>query len=198
MGMRIALGVALAAALFQKDPASSKEAMRGIQFLVGEWRTTVTDENDNAKSWEEEQAWEYKIDKEEYGLQFVVKEGKRFKEGLLSYDLKKKLYRLEMTKLDGKKQTYEGRLAGKDLILDEVADEKSAQERMGFNFLRDNRFLGTYERREAGGKTWLQTHAYQFTKKGVPFVKTETPKCVVTGGTGSMGVEYQGKTYYVC
>jgi hypothetical protein len=196
--MRTLMGVALAAVMLQKDPASTKEAMRGIQFLVGEWKVTVTDENDNAKSWEEEQAWEYKIEKDEYGLQFTVKEGRKFKEGLLSYDVKRKLYRLEASRPDGKKAAFEGKLAGKELVLDEVVDEKSAQERMGFNFLRDNRFLGSYERREAGGKSWAATHAYQFTKKGVPFVRSEAPKCVVTGGTGSISVDYQGKTYYVC
>lgn len=194
--MRIALIGLLLCSFQEKDPASTKEAMKRIQFLVGEWKATWSPEG--KEGWEELQAWEYKIEKEEYALQFSVKEGKQFKEGVLHYDLKKKAYRLEVTRTDDKKQTFEGKLAGKELVLDQVVDEKSAQERIGFNFLRDNRFLGDTQKREAGTKTWTPTAAIQYTKQGVPFVRSEGPKCVVTGGTGSMEVAYGGKTYYVC
>jgi hypothetical protein len=184
--------------LAQKDPASTKEAMRPVQVLVGEWRVNVTPGDDPSKSWEETQAWEYKIEKEEYSLQVSIKDGKKFKEGLLTYDLKKKLYRLELVRADGKKSTFEGKLSGKELTLEEVAAEGAAAERLNYNFLRDIRFIGSIDRRDAGSKTWNETHGYQFTRAGVSIVRTETPKCVVTGGTGSMTLEYQGKTYYVC
>jgi hypothetical protein len=184
--------------LAQKDPASTKEAMRPVQLLVGEWRVNVTPGDDPSKSWEETQAWEYKIEKEEYSLQVSIKDGKKFKEGLLTYDLKKKLYRLELVRADGKKSTFEGKLSGKELTLEEVAAEGAAAERLNYNFLRDIRFIGSLDRRDAGSKTWNETHGYQFTRAGVSIVRTETPKCVVTGGTGSMTLEYQGKTYYVC
>jgi len=194
--MKIALIGLLFFAFQEKDPASTKEAMKRVQFLVGEWKATWSPEGKDA--WEETQAWEYKIEKEEYALQVAVKEGKRFKEGLLSYDVKKKAFRLEMTRIDDKKETYEGKLAGKELVLDQVVDEKAAQERIGFNFLRDNRFLGDTQHREAGTKAWTSTAAIQYTKQGVPFVRSEGPKCLVTGGSGSIEVAYGGKTYYVC
>jgi hypothetical protein len=182
-----------------KPPATTKEAMKPIQFLVGEWKATWTPEGKDAKEgWEELQAWEYKIEKDDYALQFTVKDGKRFKDGVLGYDLKKKVYRLDVTRADDKKAKFEGKLEGKDLILDEVADEKAAHERVTFNFLRDNRFIGDMQRREAGAKSWNQTAAIQFTKQGVPFVRSEAPKCIVTGGSGTIEVAYQGKTYYVC
>lgn len=182
-----------------KAPATTKEAMKPIQFLVGEWKTTWSPEGKDAKdAWEEIQAWEYKIEKEEYALQFTVKDGKHFKDGVLTYDLKKKAYRLDVTRADDKKAGFEGKLNGKDLVLEEVGDEKAARERLTLNFLRDNRFIGDTQKKEAGAKTWIQTAALQFTKQGVPFVKTEAPKCIVTGGTGSIEVAYQGKTYYIC
>ncbi len=191
------IAVALLVACAQKDPASTKEAMRPVQLLVGEWRVNVTPE-DPAQGWEETQAWEYRIEKEQYALQFSVKDGKKFKEGVLSYDLKRKLYRLEATRVDGKKAAFEGKLLAKEMILAEVAPEGAAVERLNFNFLRDIRFIGSIERREAGSKTWNESHQYQFTRAGVSIVRSEGPKCVVTGGTGSISVEYSGKTYYVC
>ena len=196
--MVMTLLLALLAPLAQKDPASTKEAMRPVQLLVGEWRVNVTPADDPAKGWEETQAWEYKIDKEEYALQVSFKDGKKFKEGLLSYDLKKKVYRLELVRADDKKSTFEGKLAAKELVLEEVAPEGSAAERLNYNFLRDIRFIGSVEKREAGSKTWNESHGYQFTRAGVSIVRSETPKCVVTGGTGSMTVDYSGKTYYIC
>ena len=194
--MRIALIGLLLLAFQEKEPASTKEAMKRIQFLVGEWKVTWTPDGKDA--WEEIQAWEYKIDKELYSLEVSVKDGKRFKAGILAYDLKKKAYRLEMTKIDDKKESFEGKLSGKELVLDQVSEEKGPQDRIGFNFLRENRFIGDMQKREAGAKAWVQTTTIQYTKQGVPFVRSEGPKCIVTGGTGSIEVAYGGKSYYVC
>ncbi len=194
--MNLALAFALGA--LTGDPASTKEAMRPVQLLVGEWRVTVSEDGEAAKGWEETQAWEYRIEKDQYSLEFTVKDGKRFKEGLLSYDLKRKLYRLDAVRVDGKKAAFEGKLLVKELVLEELAPEGAAAERLNFNFLRDIRFIGSVERREAGSKTWNESHQYQFTRAGVSIVRSEGPKCVVTGGTGTIAVEHGGKTYYVC
>jgi YHS domain-containing protein len=182
--------------LQDKDPGSTKEAMKRVQFLVGDWKATWTPEG--KEGWEEIQSWEYKIDKEEYALQYTVKDGKLHKSGVLSYDLKKKAYHLDLVHLNDKKSAFEGKLAGKDLVLDPVGDEKGPQEKISYNFLRDNRFIGDTQKREPGAKIWSSAASIQFTKQGVPFVRSEAPKCIVTGGTGSIEVAYGGKSYYVC
>src|SRR5688572_33194561 len=130
----------LLAALLQKAPSTTKEAMKPVQLLVGEWRVEV--DGPDAADWGETQAWEYKIDGQTYGLQFTVKDGKRFKDGVLSYDLKKKVYRLDATRSDGAKAAFEGKLTDKELVLDEQVGETAAAERLNFNLLRDNRFIG--------------------------------------------------------
>ena len=195
--MKIALGILLLfAGAGQKAPRTSKEAIKKIQWLVGEWKTTVQPEEGGV--WIETQAWEFKFNKQEWALQFVVKEGKLFRDGLLRYDPRKKVYRLVQTQTDGKKATFEGRLADNELTLDEVVAEGAAQRRVHWMFLRDNRYIGAMERRRAGAKSFIETHAYQFTKQGVPFVRNERPKCIVTGGAGTIEVAYQGKKYLVC
>jgi hypothetical protein len=186
----------LLAALLQKAPSTTKEAMKPVQLLVGEWRVEVDGPGD--ADWGETQAWEYKIEKDVYALTFTVKDGKRFKDGLLSYDLKKKVYRLEATRTDGAKAAFEGKLTDKELVLDEQVAEGAAAERLNFNLLRDNRFIGAVERRDVGQKLFTESHQYQFTRAGVSIVKVEGPKCVVTGGSAAIAVEHQGKTYYVC
>lgn len=189
---------ALAILALQADPRTTKEAMRSVQFLVGEWKVLVTDEARRDQSWEEEQAWEYRIEGDAYALRFAAKGSRAFREGLLTYDLTRKTYRLEVVRASGTPASFEGAWAGRELKLEEPQDSASGRERLTFQFLRDNRFLGTLERREAGAKAWRPVFSYQFTKKGVPFVRAERPKCVVTGGTGDIEVSYQGKTYYVC
>jgi hypothetical protein len=183
---------------FQKDPSSTKDAMKPVQLLVGEWRAQVSPDDGKEEAWEEMQSWEYKIDKEEYGLQFEIKGGKKFKSGVLSYDLKKKIYRLEAVRMNDQKAAFEGKLAGKELVLDEVGDPKGALEKVTFNLLRDNRVLWSVERKEAGKSNWAPSLSYANTKQGVPFVRAQSAVCVVTGGTPTSSVEYKGVTYALC
>ena len=184
----------LLAALAQKDPGSTKEAMKAVQVLVGEWRVAV----DAGEPWEETQSWEYKIDKEVYALQFTVKDGKYAKDGTLGYDLKKKVYRLEMTRADGTKTAFEGKLKDKELSLEEQVAEGAAAEKIDLNLLRDIRFLVSVEKRAAGAKVFEPTIRWQAMRQGASIVKVAQPVCVVTGGSAAQPVEYMGKTYYVC
>lgn len=182
----------------QKDPSSTKEAMKAVQLLVGEWRIEVSSDDPKMEAWSETQSWEFKIEKEEYGLQFESKDGKRMKGGVLSYDLKRKLYRLDVVRPDDKKATFEGKLAGKELTLEQVAEPKAEAEKVTFNLLRDNRVLINWERKDAGKNNWTSTYSYSSTKNGVPFVRADSGKCVVTGGTPASTVDYKGMTYNLC
>ena len=196
--MNITLALLATLVAFQKDPSSTKDAMKPVQLLVGEWRAQVSPDDGKEEAWEETQSWEYKIDKEEYGLQFEVKGGKKFKSGVLAYDLKKKVYRLEAVRMNDQKATFEGKLSGKELAMEEVGDAKGALEKVSFNLLRDNRVLMSIERKEAGKANWAPSLSYANTKQGVPFVRAESAKCVVTGGTPNSTVEYKGVSYPLC
>ena len=186
----------LTLALVLLAQSTTKEAMKPLNALVGEWRVVVG--ADGADGWEETQAWEYRIEKGDYALRFSVDGGKRLSAGLLTYDLAKKLYRLQATRADGTSAVFEGRLADRTLTLDEAAAEDRPAERLTFTLLRANRFIGAVERRAAGQKAYLGTHQYQFTRAGTSIVTRQAPVCVVTGGTGSLEVQHGGKTYAVC
>lgn len=184
----------LLALMAQKDPGSTKEAMKAVQVLVGDWRVAV----DGPEPWEETQSWEYQIEKEAYALRFTVKDGKYAKDGVLSYDLKKKRYRLELNRANGTKGVFEGKLDGKELVLEEQVADGAAAEKFDLNLLRDIRFLGGVEKRAAGTKVWEPHLRWQAMRQGASIVKVAQPVCVVTGGSAQTAVEYMGKTYYVC
>lgn len=181
-----------------KDPATTKEAMQRIQVIVGSWTATFVSKGAKEDRWIEKHEWEFKIEKDVYSLLFKATDSKYLKEGALSYDLKKKIYRFDAVRADGKKAAFEGKLDGKTLTLDEVAGKDAAQERLEFNLLRDSRFLISLEKREAGKETFLMSHSVACQKEGVSIVKGDLPKCVVTGGSGIIPVTHGGKTYYVC
>jgi len=196
MNMTLAILTTLLA--LQKEPSTTKEAMKPIQLLVGEWKAQVSSDDGKEEAWEESQNWEYKIDKEEYALQFENKSSKKFKSGVLSYDLKKKIYRLDAVRANDHKAAFEGKLNGRELALEELVEGKAAQEKVTFNLLRDNRILMAVERKEAGKNNWAPSLSFASTKQGVPFVRAEKTFCVVTGGTPSSTVEYKGVTYNLC
>lgn len=186
------MGLVLLAALLVPDDPAVREAIKKVQWLVGEWRTTYR--SDEA-TWIETQNWEFRFGREGWALQFTVKEGRLWKSGVLGYDPGRKTYRLEQTAPDGSTAVFTGPLSKNgDLVLVETDGPR----RLTWNFLRDNRFIGTLARRREGASTYLETHRIQFTKQGVPFVRAERPKCVVTGGSGDIEVSYGGKTYAVC
>jgi YHS domain-containing protein len=198
MDMNITLAIAVGLLACQKEPANTRDAMKPVQLLVGEWRIEVSCDDAKEEAWSETQSWEFKIDKEEYALQFESKGGKKLKSGVLSYDLKKKVYHLDVVRPDDKKVAFEGKLSGRELVLEEVVEGKGAAEKMSFNLLRDNRVLINIEHKDAGKNNWTQTHSYSSTKNGVPFVRVEAGKCVVTGGTPATTIDYKGVTYNLC
>jgi hypothetical protein len=190
---------ALTAQSKDKDPVSTKEAMRRVQILVGEW-TVTWQVDDSTEFWEEKHDWNFKIDKDEFALQLTVKDAKKFKDATLGYDLKKKVYRFDATRADDKKVSYEGTLkGGMELTLTQVVEEGAEAERLNLTLLRANRLLMNIEKRGAGAKTFLATHTVQFRNNNMAFVKGDGgPKCVVTGGAGKIEVKHDGKTYTVC
>ncbi len=197
MGMNMTVSLFLLVAGAQdKEPATTKQAMQAVQVLVGQWRVTAEDQNSKEKSWTEEHDWKFRINKDEYALTFIVAEGKLIKSGTLTYDLQRKLYRLELDRADGKKPVFEGKLASKTLVLDQVGEAGPDQERVTYSLFRDTRHMVSIEKRSGGA--WLPTFVFGCTNKNLKFVRSEGPKCVVTGGTGVIEVAFEGKTYTVC
>ena len=72
--------------------------------------------------------------------------------------------------------------------------------RVTFQMRHEDRFLVLFETKPAGQNAFARVAEIGYTRKGGSFASAADagPKCIVTGGRGSMAVEYKGKTYYVC
>jgi hypothetical protein len=199
--MTIALLLALS--LLQDAPkafATTKEAMQKVQLVAGEWKGSGDPGESKDPAWTEKAEWSFKIDKDDHSLALAIEGGRTMKEGLLTYDLKKKVYRFSLTRPSGDQLAYEGSLNEKEktLTLDQVVEGAADQERLEFHLLRPVNFFVNVERRRTGARDWESAYSIRYRKEGVPFVRGESPKCVVTGGLGSMPVTHKGETYYVC
>src|SRR5690349_10057351 len=97
--------------------ATTKEAMQKVQLVVGEWRVTGMPRETKREPWAEKASWGFKIDKDEYSLSLTTTDGAFWKEGTLTFDLKKQVYVLQAVLKDGGKRTYEGKLVEKEKLL---------------------------------------------------------------------------------
>lgn len=62
-----------------------------------------------------------------------------------------------------------------------------------------DRLVMLLERKAPAGERFSRLAEVGYTRVGSQFGKGNSqPECVVTGGHGSIAVEYEGKTYYVC
>jgi YHS domain-containing protein len=185
--------------LLQSAPATTKEALKPFQALVGTWRCTGQVKETKQDPWTEAASWAYRIEKEDYRLVMTSADGVAWRRLELRYDLGKKAYFAEAIRPDGSTTSYcvIHRPKEKELQLDTPAKAWPA-ERATFSLLHDNRFFITFERQAAEGRPWTAVSDLGCTKEGVPFVRGQGPVCIITGGQGSIAVTYRGRTYYVC
>ena len=66
--------------------------------------------------------------------------------------------------------------------------------------LHADRMLLLAETKPAGQTSFSRVAEVGYTRKGGSFAAAADagPKCILTGGRGTITVEYKGKTYYVC
>lgn len=88
------------------------------------------------------------------------------------------------------------------LKLQQVEPAEGDQWQLTLNLLDNDQFLAELRRRVSGGETWQQLDTVRQQREGTSFAVAESdnpgPKCVVSGGLGSMSVSYEGKSYPVC
>jgi hypothetical protein len=98
---------------------------------------------------------------------------------------------------DGKKlqHTYK-------LQLTQVSPNEGEQWQVTVSQLDNNQYLMTLARRPASGKQFAQVDVVRQQRLGTSFAVVNSdnpgPKCIISGGLGTMQVEYKGKSYPVC
>jgi hypothetical protein len=183
---------------------TAKQALAGLQDLIGSWKGTGTPQGTREERqrgfWQEEIGWQWQFKNKDAWLRADLDKGKHYTRFELRYVPADDKYRLEATTADKKKLSFEGKLEEKRLTVEREDEKTKQKQRLVFSFLHSNRYLYRFEVRRAEQTTFNQVYQVGCTKKGVAFA-TETsrgPECVVSGGLGTMPVTYKGKTYYVC
>jgi YHS domain-containing protein len=193
----------------KKDGAAAAENRRVAQRAlepfndwVGTWRGVGQPKRGSSKgAWTEEADWAWKLDRESAAMQIEIKDGKQFQNGVLSFDPVEKKFRFAAKLSGGESRTFAGERGDEGrLILLSTDDATKDEHRLTFQMRHEDRMLMLIETKAASQPNFSRVAEIGYTRKGGSFASAADagPKCIVTGGRGTMTVEYKGKTYYVC
>ncbi len=184
--------------------AADKGALAPLQTYVGQWRGVgLPKRGSNQGAWTELTEWSWHfadgraelvatLDRDKYFARLQIKPGDA-----------PETFVVLGTIADGTEDAtlrFEGRLRDGVLIAVSQAANSDEPARITVRLVAGgDRMLVLYEKR-LGEATFGRLAEVGSTRKGSGFAKTAAsgPECVVTGGLGTIAVEFQGKTYYVC
>ena len=187
------------------DVAADKAALSRLQEFVGSWRGVGQPRRGSTQgAWTETADCAWKFADGRATLVFEVSKGKYYRTATLSPAKDDRAFDLVAKRAD---DSGEDRFSGKldehsELVLVAADDDKRPGDAPGRITIRTvadgDRLLILYEKRTAGER-YSRLAEVGYTRAGVSFARgSGEPECVVTGGVGSIVVEYQGKKYYVC
>jgi hypothetical protein len=182
---------------------TSREALRALNDLIGSWRGTGIPEGTRDEKqkgfWTETVKWDWQFKDDDSWLRIVVEKGKYFTRGELRYLPEKKVYQLALETTDRVNLLFTGELKDGRLTLDRTDDKSGEAQRLVLTLLHANRYLCRYEVKAADKNDYTKKYQVGCTKEGEDFATGDgKPECVVSGGLGTMPVNYKGQTYYVC
>jgi YHS domain-containing protein len=101
---------------------------------------------------------------------------------------------------DGGSDEFTGKIHDGQVIFDAQKPDDSAASRITLRQVAGgDRMLVLLERRVSGGAGLARIAEIGYTRQGSDFGQGAAQReCIVTGGAGTIAVEYGGKTYYVC
>jgi ribosomal protein L24E len=185
-----------------------KQALAPLQPYVGQWRGVgLPKRGSNAGAWTETSEWAWRFKQGRAELVAQLKDDKYYKRLQVQPGEKPGQFVL-LASAAGRDdeqpaaapQRFTGALKDDVLV---VTAETPARERPARISVRlvagGDRMLVRYEKRIAEG-VYARLAEVGSTRKGSSFAKNAAsgPKCVVTGGLGTIAVAHDGKTYYVC
>jgi hypothetical protein len=184
-------------------PRSPREALQALNDLIGSWRATGrpsgTAEQARQDFWTEALSWQWRFKGQDAWLEVTFTKGKHFTGGELHYLPGRDVYQLTLRTTAGERVSFTGRLADRKLTLERQDPARKETQHFSLNLLHPNRFLYGYAVRPQGKTLFHGVYQVGATKEGVPFAADDgRPKCIVSGGLGTIPVTYKGQTYYVC
>ncbi len=178
-----------------------KQMLGQFNDWIGTWRGVGQVKRGSTRgSWFETADWQWQFKKGRASLLYKIKDSKLFQSAELKFDSKTKQYML--TAQIDKEQTrnYVGQIVKKQLVLESNPEDDDQVYRISMSLLNTKRFVALHQKRHKSSKFWNRIAEVGYTRKGTSLARAGAgqPECIVTGGTGTIIVEHQGKTYYVC
>lgn len=177
-----------------------------FESLVGGWKGTGQPLANRIRGWPERHVWAWKFSKGKPVAVTLNWEGdKLLGKGTITPDPASGGYKLVGADPDGKPVVYAGQFdeSGRQLVLSptaEVAGDPRLTIRVNENGIRYTVWI---DRKENGAPRARREIEVGLTREGESFAAggaagQSGPKCVVTGGTATLSVTYEGKTYPLC
>jgi YHS domain-containing protein len=195
--------------------ANDKKTLMGFQVYVGGWKGVgQTRRGSSQGAWVEEAQWAWHFTDQHAELAADISDGRYFSAMRLQAGAKPGQFRLVGTVAAGgaaatggtaatgkDEERFEGEVASDGKLVLSASDDHKPDRpaRITLHLVADgNRLVVLYERKD--GNQFARLAEVGYTRKGSAFaVKGVDPhECIVTGGHGTIAVEYKGNTYYFC
>lgn len=195
-------------------------ALQPLQVLLGQWRwiTNKKFEGSNKSGEDLEWVWDFKHDAAQPSLTAKCTTHPYFHQVWLTYLPNEEKFEATARPEEGDERVFRGTWAedgepkeesdGKKIQhtfkmqLTQVSPAAGDQWQLVFNQLDNNQYLMTMTRRPATGKQFGPLDVVRQQRLGTSFAVADSdnpgPKCIISGGLGTMTVTYKGKSYPVC
>lgn len=197
----------------EKTPDPAMEALQKVQDIVGHWKGSGS--GDHSKGWDEslECVWKFKKDGK-CGLYLKLVDSKKktagrlFDEAAITFNADKNVYVLKANKAGDDTEAalvqFEGKFASdSNLVFDRIekGDAKDAFDRIDFKVINGgDRVVYTVQRRVGQSRHYRKFAQVALDRDGTSLAgaAANKPKCIITGGAGTMTVSYKDQSYPVC
>ncbi|MBI3861263.1 MAG: hypothetical protein HY290_05150 [Planctomycetia bacterium] len=195
-------------------------ALQPLQVLLGQWRWITNRQFEGTKKSGEDLQWiwDFKHDKNQPSLTAKSSAHPYFKQVWLTYVPDDDKFLASADPVEGEPRVFRGTWTdggepkeesdGKKiqhthkLQLTQISPAEGDQWQLVFSQLDNNQYLMTMTRRPATGKQFGPLDVVRQQRLGTSFAVADSdnpgPKCIISGGLGTMNVTYKGKSYPVC
>lgn len=211
-----------AASVKKGEPADEKSIVKALQpfnVLLGEWSGKTKKQFEGfAKIDSQKWVWDFKTDREQPSVAMASDKNIYFHHAWLTYVTDKQLFRMTVEEPDKQKRILEGTWTdggeprqesdGKKpqwtykLQLTQVEPAEGDLLRVEFFLRENNEYMVTLFRKPAKSMQFTQVDVVRAQREGTSFAVADSdnpgPKCIVSGGLGTMTVTHNGKSYPVC
>ncbi len=204
----------------EEQIAAVVEQLQPFQVLLGKWTWTTKKKFDGfAKHAEDLQwVWDFRTDIRQPGLAFTSAEHPYFAKGVLTWLPETKQFRLTATGREGDsrillgtwaengepKEEHDGKVVQRSYKLELLQTEPADGEqwKVVLQLLDNDQMLTDVTKRPPAGSSYSPVDVVRQQRTGTSFAVAESdnpgPKCVVSGGLGTIMVSYKGQNYPVC